>query len=104
MRKVDDHIKEKMSKDPDFKARYAWNMQKAAIAKKIISYRLKKDLTQTQLARELGVTQQYISKIEEGEFTNLETAEKILYLLGYGVKLEIVPLPGRRHKKLALSS
>jgi DNA-binding XRE family transcriptional regulator len=101
MRKVDDYIKEKMDKDPGFKAHYAWTIQKAAIAKKIINYRTKNNLTQSQLARELGVTQQYISKIEEGEFSNLETAEKILYLLGYGVKLQIVPLHKKHTKTLA---
>jgi len=101
MKKVDDDTKEKTKQDPDFNARYAWTMQKAAIAKKIISYRIKNGLTQTQLARKLGVTQQYISKIEEGEFSNLETAEKILYMMGYGVKLQIVPLRKKHSGKLA---
>jgi len=98
MRKVDDYISEKMEKDPEFKTRYAWVMQKTEIAKKIIGYRIKNGLTQSQLARRIGVTQQYISKIEEGEFSSLETAEKILYLLGYAVKLQIVQLRKKHHK------
>ena len=97
MRKVDDFIKDKMEKDEDFNARYAWTVQKTEIVKKIIKYRLKKKLTQSQLARELGVTQQFISKIEEGEFSNLATVEMLLYHLGYGVKNKVVPL----HKKPA---
>ena len=95
MKKVDDFIKEKMAKDEDFKARYAWTMQKAQIVKKIIKYRIKKKMTQTKLAKELGVTQQFISKIEEGEFSNLATVEMLLYHLGYGVKIKVVSL----HKK-----
>ena len=100
MKKVDDYIKEKMGKDPDFKSRYAWTMQKAAIAKKIIKYRLKHKLSQAQFAKELSVTQQYISKIEEGEFSNLATVEKILYHMGYGVKLQIIPLRRKHSKQL----
>jgi len=103
MKKVDDFIREKMEKDPDFKARYTWTMQKAEIAKKIIKYRVKNKLTQAQLARKLGVTQQYISKIEEGEFSNLETAEKILYLMGYGVKISIIPLHKKHSEELAIT-
>jgi len=103
MKKVDDFIREKMEKDPDFKARYTWTMQKAEIANKIIKYRVKNKLTQAQLARKLGVTQQYISKIEEGEFSNLETAEKILYLMGYGVKISIIPLHKKHSEELAIT-
>ena len=98
MKKVDDYIKEKMKKDPYFTSRYSWTMQKAAIAKKIIKYRIEHNLTQADLAGKLGITQQYISKIEEGDFTNLATAEKILYYMGYGVKLEIISL-GKKHSK-----
>lgn len=101
MKKVDDYIKEKMENDDDFKARYAWTLQKAKIVSKIIRYRNKHKLSQSQLAKKLGVTQQYISKIEEGEFSNLATVEKILYRLGYGIKLEIVPLHKKHIKKLA---
>ncbi len=92
MRKVDDYIKEKMKKDPDFKARYDLIKEKAAVVKEIIEYRIRHDLSQAQLAEEIGVTQQYISKIEEGEFSNLDTIENILHHIGYRLKLEVVPV------------
>ena len=91
MRKVDDYIKEKMKKDPDFKARYDLLKEKAAVVKEIIEYRIRHDLSQAQLAKEIGVTQQYISKIEDGEFSNLDTIENILHHIGYRLKLEVVP-------------
>ena len=92
MRKVDDYIKEKIKKHPDFKARYDLLMEKAAVVKKIIAYRIRHKLSQEQLAQDLGVTQQYISKIEEGEFSNLDTIENVLEHIGYRLKLEVVPV------------
>lgn len=91
MRKVDDYIKEKIKRNPAFKAHYDLLMEKAAVVKKIIEYRIRHKLSQEQLARELGVTQQYISKIEEGEFSNLDAIENILEPIGYRLKLEVVP-------------
>ena len=93
MRKVDDYIKERIKKDPGFKTRYDLVKQKASVAKKIIAYRIKHNLSQAGLAEKIGVTQQYISKIEEGEFSNLNTVENILYYTGYRLKLEVVRLP-----------
>ncbi len=95
MKKVDDYIKEKMKKDLDFKSyRYDLIKQKVKVVKKIIEYRNKNNLSQAQLAKELGVTQQYISKVEEGEFSKLETVENLLYHIGYRLELEVVRLKG----------
>jgi len=91
MKKVDDYIKEKAKRNPDFKARYGLIMEKAVVVKKIIGYRIRHKLSQEQLAEEIGVTQQYISKIEEGEFSNLDTIENVLEHIGYRLKLEVVP-------------
>ena len=92
MRKVDDYIKEKMKKDPSFKERYDLIKEKAAVVKEIVEYRIRHNLSQAQLAIQIGVTQQYISKIEEGEFSNLDTIENVLHHIGYRLKLEVVPV------------
>lgn len=92
MRKVDDYVKEKLKRDMDFKAHYDLLMEKAAVVKKIIAYRIRHKLSQEQLAEEIGVTQQYISKIEEGEFSNLDAIENILERIGYRLKLKVVPV------------
>ncbi len=91
MRKVDDYIKEKLKKHPDFKARHDLLMEKAGVVKKIIAYRIRHKLSQEQLAEAIGVTQQYISKIEEGEFSNLDAIENILEHIGYRLRLAVVP-------------
>jgi len=92
MRKVDDYIKNRIKKDPGFKERYDLFKEKAKVVAKIVMYREEHKLTQSQLAAELGVTQQYISKIEEGEFSNIETIEHVLHHIGYRLSLEVVPI------------
>ena len=102
MKTFDNYIKEEIKRDPSFKAEYDLIVQKAAIVKKIIEYRAKHNLTQAQHAKKLGVTQQYISKIEEGEFSNLATVENILHGIGYRLHIEVIPLrkklPGKAKK------
>ena len=92
MRKVNDYIKERLKRNPDFKARYDLIMEKAVVVKKIIGYRIRHKLSQEQLAEKIGVTQQCISKIEEGKFSNLDTIENVLEHIGYRLKLEVVPV------------
>jgi len=98
--KVEAHLKEKL-KDPYFRELYELEQQKLAIAKRIIDHRIKNDLTQSGLAERAGVTQQHISKIESGDFSNVATLEKILLFIGYTVKLRIVPLSRRLANKIA---
>lgn len=91
MKEVNKHLEEKL-KDPYFNELYELEEQKLAIVKRIINYRIKNGLTQGQLAKRVGVTQQHISKIENGEFSSIATLEKILLFIGFTVKLEVVPL------------
>jgi transcriptional regulator with XRE-family HTH domain len=99
MKRVDDYIKRKIKNKKNFENEYTWIMQKANIVAKIIEYRNKHNLTQAQLAKSVGVTQQYISKIEEGEFSGLPTVEKLLHKLGYGVKVQIISIKGKFFSK-----
>ena len=89
--RVDEHLKEKL-KDPYFKELYELEEQKLDIVKRIIDYRIKNNLTQGQLAKKARVTQQHISKVENGDFSNIVTLEKILLFIGYTVRIKAVPL------------
>ena len=82
MRKVNDYIAERLRKNPHRKEEYDLIMEKAKIVKKIIEYRNEHDLTQAQLAKELGCSQQYISKIEEENFSP-EELEVMDYCMDY---------------------
>ena len=89
--RVDEHLKEKL-KDPYFKELYELEAQKLKIVKHIVDYRIKNDLTQKSLAKKIGVSQQHISKIENGEFSSISTLEKVLLSIGYTVKIQAQPL------------
>lgn len=103
MKKVNSHLKDKL-KDLYFKELYEIEEQKLEIANLLIEYRIKHNLTQKQLAKRLGVTQQYISKIENGEFSNLMTLEIILFLIGFKMKLEVERLPKKFIKNIPPST
>lgn len=102
--RVDAHLKQKL-KDPYFRELYGLEEQKLAIVKRIIAYRIKNKLTQGQLAKRANVTQQHISKIENGEFSSISTLEKVLLFIGFTVRLQAVPLEKQvKNQILNLSS
>lgn len=90
-KKVSEHLKEKL-KDPYFKELYELEEQKMSLVKRIVEYRIKNNITQGQLAKKAGVTQQHISKIKNGEFSRVTTLEKVLLYIGYTVRIEAVRL------------
>jgi DNA-binding XRE family transcriptional regulator len=93
---VDEHLK-KLLKDRYFREQYELDQQKLKLVKPIISYRIKHKLNQGQLAREIGVSQQHISKIENGEFSSISTLYKVLRFIGYTINISVIPLAKREH-------
>ena len=94
LRKVSNLLKEDL-KDPHFKELYELDQQKLAVVKMIVAYRVKHNLSQVQFAHKIGMTQQYISKIESGDFSSVVALEKVLLAIGYMVKMTVVPLKSR---------
>ena len=95
---VKDHLKEEL-KNPYFRELYELDSVKTEIAKKIIEYRIKHDLTQTQLAKSVKVSQQQISYIEEGDFSNFQTIQKVLLAIGYKItRIKIGQLSAKEKK------
>jgi transcriptional regulator with XRE-family HTH domain len=79
-------------KDPEFKAHYQEKRQALALAIKIAKLRKKKELSQQQLAKLMGTSQQAISWIESDEYEGftLKTLDKIAEATGTRVKIEFV--------------
>ncbi len=89
--KVKSHLNDKL-RNPQFKESYAIELFKAHIANELISIRVKTKTTQGQLARKIGVSQQVISKIENGEFESIKTVIRILLALNRRLTV-ILPSP-----------
>ena len=99
---VKDHLQDKL-KDPYFKELHELEQQKFGIVKKIIDYRIKNKLSQAELAKQIKVSQQHVSKIENGEFSSVATLEKVLLGIGMTVRIEAIKLNPQVHKRIALA-
>jgi len=99
MTTVQEHLKAKLQ-DPYFKELYELEEQKLSIVKRIIDYRIKHGLAQKDLAKRAGMSQQHISKIENGEFSSVATLQKVLLFIGYTVKIEAIPLSTKLKNRL----
>jgi len=79
-------------KDPEFRAHYQEERQALNLAMKIAKLRQKKGLSQQQLAKLMGTSQQAISRLESGEYEGftLKTLEKFAEATGTRVKIEFI--------------
>lgn len=91
LKRVEDHLQEKR-RQASFRELQELDEEKLKVARVIIGARVRRRLSQAGLARQLGVTQQQVSKLENGEFDNLATLQKILTVLGYQIRVSAVPL------------
>jgi DNA-binding XRE family transcriptional regulator len=79
-------------KDPKFKAYYQEERQALILSMKIAELRRKKGLSQQELAKLMGTSQQAISRIESGEYEGftLKTLEKIAEATGTRVQIDFI--------------
>lgn len=81
------HLKEKL-KNPEFKEIYELERVKVALAQKIAETRDEHNLTQSELAKRMNVSQQFISQIESGEGNlTLETLSKLAQSLNTSIRI-----------------
>lgn len=80
-------------KDPEFRRHFEEERRALALALKIARLRENKGLSQQELAKLMGTSQQAISRIESGEYEGftLKTLEKIAEATGTRLKVEFVP-------------
>lgn len=90
-------FQERLRKDlnnPEFRRRFEEERRALALALKISRLREKRGLTQKQLARLMGTSQQAISRIESGEYEgfSLKTLEKIAQATETRLEIDFVPV------------
>lgn len=94
--KIDNHFNAQL-KDTEFRKAFELEKAKVALAQRIAELREENHLKQGDLAKRLGVSQQFISQIETGQEKNLtlETLLKIAKSLGRGVTISFPKVSGR---------
>ena len=92
---IDSHLKE-LLKNKKFRRAYERERIKVALAQKLAELRQDAHLRQSDLAKKLHVSQQFISQIETAEENNLtiDTLLNIAMSLGRGVKISFPKLSG----------
>lgn len=80
------HLKE-LKQNPEFAKGYEEEKKRVGLAIKIAMQRQKLNLTQTELAKRSGITQQQLSKLERGENCNINTFLRVCSSLGIEVML-----------------
>ncbi len=76
-------------KDKEFRKLYEKELVKVALAQKIAELREENKLKQSELAKRMNVSQQFVSQIETGEQNNLtiDTLMKIAKSFNRGLKI-----------------
>ncbi|MFH1868343.1 MAG: helix-turn-helix domain-containing protein [Candidatus Omnitrophota bacterium] len=103
LERVDKHLAKEL-KNEQFKKAFEIERAKVALAQKIAELRQDQNLTQTALAKKLGVSQQFISQIETGMEKNLtlETLLNIASSLGRDIKISFIK-PNGKHSYLRVA-
>lgn len=85
-------VLEEHLKDPEFRAEWERTAVARAVANQVLKYRIDHDLSQTALARQLGVSQAVVGRLELGEHEpKISTLRRLSQVLGMRFLLEIHP-------------
>jgi ribosome-binding protein aMBF1 (putative translation factor) len=91
-----DEVLAKQLMDPEFRAYWERMALARAVALRLTTYRAEHGLTQTQLARKLGMKQSAVARLEMGEHApKIDTLVRISEALGIEFMVNIKPTPGK---------
>lgn len=88
MRTYKEHLKNKLN-DPEFKELFDEERQLLEISLKILNARKELGLSQKDVASKAHVTQQQVSKVENGLNCNMNTFLKVCNALGVKMELDM---------------
>jgi DNA-binding XRE family transcriptional regulator len=91
-----DEVLAKQLMDPEFRAYWERTALARAVALRLTTYRAEHGLTQTQLARKLGMKQPAVARLEMGEQSpKIDTLVRIAEALGIEFMVNIKPTSGK---------
>ena len=98
-----DRYLEQQMKDPGFAARFRKAGEAWDVAMRLSGLREQAGLTQSQLARRVGTSQQQISRLESPSYEghSLSMLRRVASALGTQVHVSIDPLPARKRMVVA---
>lgn len=100
-----DHYLERQMEDPDFAARFQKAGEAWDVAVRLATLREQAGLTQSELARRVGTSQQQISRLESPSYEghSLSMLRRVADALGTQVHVSIDPLPASNRMVVAES-
>ncbi len=98
--------KQKLLKDPEFRKEYEALEPEYRLASALIRLRLKKGLTQEQLAKLLNTKQESIARLESGNsLPSLSTIKRVANALDAEVEINLRPKrPSRKAKPVGVTT
>jgi DNA-binding XRE family transcriptional regulator len=92
--RADDIVAADMA-DPKYRAEWERTRFAHEVAKKVIQYRIDHGLTQAELARQLGMRQPHVARLEAGDHEpSLTTLRRLAQRLGMSFHIDITPTSG----------
>jgi DNA-binding XRE family transcriptional regulator len=92
-------------KNPKFRREYEALEPEFAIIKQIIELRIKRQMTQAQLAKKIGTRQPSIARLEaRGKTTDLNYLQRVAQALNARVEVRLVPLEASAPKAVHASA
>lgn len=82
---------EEQLKDPEFRAEYDALEDEFALIRQLIDLRIKRGLSQRELAERAGMQQPTIARLEGGQTASLRTLHRVADALDVDVRITLVP-------------
>ena len=87
-----DQVLKRQLRDPAFRAEWERTAVARAVARRLVEYRAEHQLTQTALARQLGMKQPAVARLEAGEHNpSFETLRRLSSVLGIEFHIDVTP-------------
>jgi ribosome-binding protein aMBF1 (putative translation factor) len=87
-----DTVLERQLRDPAFRAEWERTAVARAVAVRLVEYRVEHELTQTALARKLGMKQPAIARLEAAEHNpSFDTLARLSSVLGIEFRITVSP-------------